>query len=225
MIESLGAAWAEADDAIISLNAALMQDGLVIDVAPGAKLADPLHIVYASVAPEPVARISRSLVRVGAGATFQFDGLSLGRGGRTGQTNNVLILDVGDGADVAHTLSLTGTEPGSLRLETFLVKIGAKAKFDSFALITGAGLVRRQIYKLFAGADAKASLRGVCLLRGREHADTDFSSSAIRRRVARDGKTSATSSTTRRQASSRARSSLIASPRRRTGGCSQRRWC
>ncbi len=172
LIESLGAAWAEADDAIISLNAALMQDGLVIDVAPGAKLADPLHIVYASVAPEPVARISRSLVRVGAGATFRFNELSLGRGGRTGQTNNVLILDVGDGADVAHTLSLTGTEPGSLRLETFLVKIGAKAKFDSFALITGAGLVRRQIYKLFAGADAKASLRGVCLLRGREHADT-----------------------------------------------------
>lgn len=172
LIESLGAAWAEADDAIISLNAALMQDGLVIDIAPGAKLAAPLHIVYASLAPEPVARFSRSLVRVGAGATFRLNELSLGRGGRVGQTNNVLILDIGDGADVAHTLSLTGTEPGSLRLETFMVKLGAKVKFDSFALITGAGLVRRQIYKLFACADAKAALRGVSLLRGREHADT-----------------------------------------------------
>lgn len=172
LIEALGANWAEADDAIISLNAALMQDGLVIDVAPGTKLEAPLHIVYASVAPEPAARYSRSLVRVGAGATFRFNELSLGRGGRAGQTNNVLILDVGDSADVAHTLSLTGTEPGSLRLETFLVKLGAKATFDSFALITGAGLVRRQIYKLFAGADAKAALRGVSLLRGREHADT-----------------------------------------------------
>ena len=172
LIESLGAAWAEADDAIISLNAALMQDGLVIDVAPGVELEAPLHIVYASVVPEPVARISRSLVRVGAGATFRLNELSLGWGGRVGQTNNVLILDIGDGADVAHTLSLTGTEPGSLRLESFMVKLGAKAKFDSFALITGAGLVRRQIYKLFAGSDAKAALRGVSLLRGREHADT-----------------------------------------------------
>jgi Fe-S cluster assembly protein SufD len=172
LIESLTAAWAEADDAMVSLNAALMQDGVVIDVAPGAKLKAPLHIVYASVAQEHTARFSRSLVRVGAGAHFRLNEMSLGHGGRVGQTNNVLIFDVGERADVAHSLSLTGTEPDSLRLETFLVKLGAKAQFDSFALITGAGLVRRQIYNLFAGADAKAALRGVSLLRGREHADT-----------------------------------------------------
>jgi Fe-S cluster assembly protein SufD len=172
LIDSLAAAWAEADDAMVSLNAALMQDGLVIDVAPGAQVEAPLHIVYATVAAEPGARFSRSLVRVGAGATFRLNEMSVGQGARTGQTNNALIFEVGDEADVAHSLSLTGTEPGSLRLETFMVKLGAKAKFDSFALITGSGLVRRQIYKLFAGADAKASLRGVSLLRGREHADT-----------------------------------------------------
>ncbi len=157
---------------MVSLNAALMQDGLVIDVAPGAQVEAPLHVVYATVATELGARFSRSLVRVGAGATFRLNEMSLGQGGRVGQTNNALIFEVGDEADVAHSLSLTGTEAGSLRLETFMVKLGAKAKFDSFALITGSGLVRRQIYKLFAGADAQASLRGVCLLRGREHADT-----------------------------------------------------
>lgn len=172
LIEGLAAAWAEADDAMVSLNAALMQDGLVIDVAPGTTHEAPLHIVHATVASEPAARFSRSLVRVGAGARFRFNEISLGQGGRTGQTNNVLIVEVGDDAHVAHSLSLTGTEPNSLRLETFLAKLGARAQFDSFALITGAGLVRRQIYKRFEGADAKASLRGVSLLRGREHADT-----------------------------------------------------
>jgi Fe-S cluster assembly protein SufD len=172
LIDSLAAAWADADDAMVSLNAALMQDGLVIDVAPGAHIEAPLHIVYATVAAEPGARFSRSLVRVGAGAAFRLNEMSLGQGGRVGQTNNALIFEVGDEAEVAHSQSLTDTEPGSLRLETFMVKLGAKAQFDSFALITGAGLVRRQIYKLFAGADAKASLRGVSLLRGREHADT-----------------------------------------------------
>ncbi len=172
LIDSLAAPWAEADDAMVSLNAALMQDGLVIDVAPGAQIEAPLHLVYASVAVEPGARFSRSLVRVGAGAKFRLNEMSLGQGARVGQTNNALIFEVGDNADVAHSQSLTSTQPGSLRLETFMVKLGAKAKFDSFALITGAGLVRRQIYKLFAGADAKGSLRGVCLLRGREHADT-----------------------------------------------------
>ncbi len=172
ILESLAAAWAEADDAIVSLNAALMRDGVVIDVAPGASLAAPLHIVYASVAEKPAARFSRSLVKVGAGACLRLNEMSLGAGGRAGQTNNALIVDVGEGAEVGHTLSLTDTRPGSLRLETFLVRVAARAKFDSFALVTGGGLMRRQIFKLFAGPDAKGTLRGVSLLRGREHADT-----------------------------------------------------
>ncbi len=171
LIESLVAAWADTDDAILALNAALMQDGLVVEVAPDAKLAEPIHVVYATVA-KPAARFSRSLIRIGAGASVRVDERSVGLGARTGQTNNALILEVGEAAEVGHTLALTDTLPGSMRLESFLVKLGARAKFDSFALITGAGLVRRQIFKLFQGADARGTLRGVSLLRGREHADT-----------------------------------------------------
>jgi Fe-S cluster assembly protein SufD len=53
-----------------------------------------------------------------------------------------------------------------------MVRLGAKTKFDSFALVDGAGLIRRQIYLRFDGEDAEGALRGACLLRGREHADT-----------------------------------------------------
>jgi Fe-S cluster assembly protein SufD len=166
------ATWADTDDAIIALNAALMQDGVIIEVAPGTKLAEPINLVYATVATKPSARFSRSLVKIGAGADVRLNEMSFGQGGRVGQTNNALILEVGDDAEVRHTLALTDTQPGSMRLETFMVKVGARAKFDSFALITGGGLVRRQIFKLFAGPDAKGALRGVSLLRGREHADT-----------------------------------------------------
>lgn len=172
IIESLTAAWAEADDATVALNTALMQDGLVIDIAPGTKLTAPLHVVYASVAAEPSARYSRSLVRVGVGASLMLNEMSLGVGASASQTNNALIFDVADRAVVSHTSSLAGGDASSLRLESFMVRLGARAQFDSFALITGAGLVRRQIYKLFAGADSRAALRGVSLLRGREHADT-----------------------------------------------------
>jgi len=170
--ESLAAVWADAEDAIVDLNAALMQDGVVIEIAPGTKIAEPIHLVYATVAAKPSARFSRSLVRIGAGASVRLNEMSFGQGGRTGQTNNAVILEVGDEAEVGHTLALTDTQPGSVRLETFMVKLGARAKFDSFALITGGGLVRRQIFKLFDGPDANGMLRGVCLLRGREHADT-----------------------------------------------------
>jgi Fe-S cluster assembly protein SufD len=172
IVASLAAAWADADDAVVALNAALMQDGVVIEVATSTKLAAPINLVYATVATKPLARVSRSLVKIGKGAEVRLNEMSFGQGGRTGQTNNALILEVGDEAQVEHTLALTDTEPGSMRLETFMVKMGATAKFDSFALITGGGLVRRQILKLFDGPDAKGTLRGVSLLRGREHADT-----------------------------------------------------
>jgi Fe-S cluster assembly protein SufD len=172
IIAHLSAEWTATKDSIVALNAALMQDGVVIEVAPGTKLAEPIHLIYATVSATPVARFSRSLMLVGAGASVHLSEASFFAGGRTGQTNNALILVVGDEAEVGHTLSLTDTEPGSVRLESFMVKLGAKVNFDSFALITGGGLVRRQIFAQFNGADANAALRGVSLLRGREHADT-----------------------------------------------------
>ena len=53
-----------------------------------------------------------------------------------------------------------------------MADLGHRAQFDSFALIDGKGLVRRQLFMRFSGHDAKAALRGVSLLQGREHADT-----------------------------------------------------
>ncbi len=172
IITHLSAEWSGAKDPIVALNAALMQDGVVIDVAPGTKLAEPIHLIYATTSATPVARFSRSLMLVGAGASVSLSEASFGAGARTGQTNNGLVMVVGDEAEVGHTVALTDSEPGSVRLESFMVRLGAKANFDSFGLITGGGLVRRQIFMRFDGADAKAALRGVSLLRGREHADT-----------------------------------------------------
>ena len=159
-------------DAILALNAAMMQDGVVIEVAAGAEIAEPIEIVYATAAERPAARFFRSLVVVGEGAKVRVAESSLGKGGRTGQTFGCLIFQVADKAEVAHTATITRTEPGSLRLDSFVADLGAEVRFDSFALIDGKGLVRRQLFMRFSGDDASASLNGVSLLRGREHADT-----------------------------------------------------
>ncbi len=159
-------------DPIVSLNAALMQDGVVLEVAPGASVAEPVTLTYATVATTPCARFIRSLVVVGAGATVRIAETCHRDGGRTGQTFGCLVFSVGDEANVRHTAEVTDTVAGSHRLDSFIAEIGARARFDSFALVTGGGLVRRQIFLRFAGADAVGSLNGVSLLRGREHADT-----------------------------------------------------
>ncbi|ACB93759.1 SufB/SufD family protein [Beijerinckia indica] len=161
-----------AGDAIVALNAAMMQDGIVVEVAPGAVIAEPLNLIYATASAMPVARFSRSLVAVGAKASVTIAESSLGEGGRSGQTNGCLIFSVGDEAKVNHTTQLTGSLANSIRIDTFMVSLGAKVKFDSFALVSGAGLTRRQIFLRFNGEEAEAALRGASLLRGREYADT-----------------------------------------------------
>jgi Fe-S cluster assembly protein SufD len=159
-------------DPIVSLNAALMQDGVVVEVAPGTAVEAPITLVYATASSTPFARFSRSLVVVGTGASVRIAETCLGEGGRTGQTFGCLVFSVADAATVGHTAEVTGTVAGSVRLDSFIAEIGTRAKLDSFALVTGGGLVRRQIFLRFSGEDAEGSLRGVSLLRGREHADT-----------------------------------------------------
>ena len=72
-----------------------------------------------------------------------------------GQTQNCLVVSVGDEAKFTHAAMLTGSAPGSLRIESVIARVGAGAALHSFALIAGGGgLVRRQIFARFEGAGA-----------------------------------------------------------------------
>ncbi len=172
LIDLLAAKDFGGGDAILALNAAMMQDGVVIEIAAGASLEAPIEIVYATASDRPAACFFRSLVVVGAGAKVRVAESSLGAGGRVGQTFGCLILQVGEEARVGHTAAVTRTHPGSIRLDSFVADLGSRAQLDSFALINGKGLVRRQIFMRFSGDDSRAALSGVSLLQGREHADT-----------------------------------------------------
>jgi Fe-S cluster assembly protein SufD len=174
--EDLVALLAAADygegDAILALNAAMMQDGVVIEVAAGAEIAEPIEIVYASTLDTPASTFSRSLVVVGADAKCRIAESSLGRGGRSGHTYGCLVMKIGDRAEVGHTVAATRTEAGSVRVDTFIAEVGHESRFDTFAMVTGAGLARRQLFVKLKGNDSVTALRGVSLLQGREHADT-----------------------------------------------------
>lgn len=164
-----------AQDPIVALNAALMQDGVVIEVAPGAVIAEPLHLIQLTSSPAAT-QFSRSALTIGAGASIRL-AESCAAPPHAGtaaasQVNNCQIVSLGDGASLAHTASVAAPAADSIRLETMIARVGAGAKFDSFALVSGIGLVRRQIFLRFEGPGAQAFLSGVSLLSGREHADT-----------------------------------------------------
>ncbi|MGH6852719.1 MAG: SufB/SufD family protein, partial [Methylocella sp.] len=164
-----------ARDSVVSLNAALMQDGVVIEVAPGTVIAEPVNLVHVTASPAPAAHFSRSALMIGAGASLRLaESMHVANRTQTvraGQANACLIVSLDNGAKLTHTAMMTGTA-GGVRLESVMVRIAARAKFDSFALVAGIGLVRRQMFVRFEGVGAEALLSGVSLLGGREHADT-----------------------------------------------------
>ncbi len=163
-------------DPIVCLNAALMQDGAVVDVAPGVTIPEPVHLIHVVASPAPVARYCRSILVIGAGASVHFaescSPEGVGLAAPAGQTNSCLVISIGDGATLSHSAALTSNAPRSLHIESMLVRIGSGAKFESFGLISGIGFVRRQMFVRFDGAQSEALLSGVSLLGGREHADT-----------------------------------------------------
>ncbi|QBR70561.1 Fe-S cluster assembly protein SufD [Beijerinckiaceae bacterium] len=163
-------------DPVVSLNAALMQDGVVIEVAPGAVVSEPINLIHAATSRAPSAHFSRSALIIGAGASIRLAEWCHPHGHveswPASQANDCLIISLGDEAKLARTEMVTGAAPGSVRLESCMVRMGAKATFENFALVLGEGLLRRQMFLRFEGAGSQGLLSGVSLLAGREHADT-----------------------------------------------------
>jgi Fe-S cluster assembly protein SufD len=154
------------DDVALALNTALMGDGAVIRVAEGAALKRPIHLVFASASEKPNSTFIRSLVVVGKDAKACLiesheSGLS--------QVNAALELVVGDGAQVDHVKLTQGR---GLHLSTLIAAIGARVIFNSFSFNADAQLARNQMFVRFDGEGTKAAIRGVSLLKGKEHVDT-----------------------------------------------------
>jgi Fe-S cluster assembly protein SufD len=156
----------ETEDAAVALNTALMGDGVVIKVAAGAALKRPINLIFASGGDKPISAFIRSLVVVEEGAKAT---VIESHDGGASQVNAALELKIGDKAEVDHVKT---TQTHGLLVSSLMAAIGANATFNSFSLNADAQLVRNQMFVRFAGEGSKGAIRGVNLLRGKEHVDT-----------------------------------------------------
>lgn len=154
----------QTDDVAVALNTALMGDGAVVHVAAGTRLARPIHLVFAG--SKPASIFTRSLVVVEKGAEAV-----LIESHETGaaQTNSTLELVVGDEAKVEHFKMICAP---ALHLGSLLASIGAKASFDTFAFTLDSQTVRNQMFVKYAGEGTRSNIRGVTLLKDKQHVDT-----------------------------------------------------
>src|SRR6185312_2757685 len=160
---ALGTAFAT-DDAAVALNTALMGDGAVIGIAPHARIKKPIHLVFAGAT--PTSSFVRSLVTVGEGAEVT---LIEDHDSGEAQVNAALELIAGDNARVDY---FKLTQARGLHVASLLARIGANVQFNTFAYTAGSPLVRNQSFIRFDGERTHAGIRGVSLLRGKEHVDT-----------------------------------------------------
>ncbi len=155
----------ETDDAAVALNTSLMSDGAVIHVAAGTVLERPIHLVFAS-GETPSAAFIRSLIVVEKDAQAI---IAESHESNVSQVNCALEMVIGDGATVDY---YKATQTRGLHVASLLLTVGAKAAVNTFALNSDASLVRNQSFVRFAGEGSTGGLRGVNLLRGKEHVDT-----------------------------------------------------
>jgi Fe-S cluster assembly protein SufD len=162
----------ENSDSMVALNSAMMTDGLVIEVADGAVLATPLHIVHIASGAAPAAMFTRSLLKIGKAASATLvESYIAADGAKAYQVHDSLVVSIGDGARLDHVrLIEDGRE--AFNISSAVLRLGAHAHFNAFGMTSGASVSRYQAVIAFAGEGSKVETNGVNLLNGRQHADT-----------------------------------------------------
>lgn len=160
-----------AENVAVQLNAAFMTDGVVILVADGLSLDRPIEIAHIADGETAISTHVRNVVIAGAGANLTVIETIESVSRAAHQSNIVTDIVVGDEAHVDH-IRLQLEPDDALSLTAVTATIGAKARFETFNAVLGAGLARAQVFARFAGREAVGGFRGATLLSGRRHADT-----------------------------------------------------
>lgn len=164
----LGQARASSD-AIVALNTALMTGGVVLRLAKGRTLDNPVHLIHFDGAGAPSSIVTRNVVVVEEGASLTiFESYA---GARVLQRNAMTEVVVGDKGAIDH-IKLQREAEGSVHLCTWLVRLGTDARYGAFQFSTGAALSRSQIHAAFEGEGSSLNVSGALLMRDRQHCDT-----------------------------------------------------
>ena len=160
-----------ATDPMISLNAAMMTDGVIVTVADGKMLDHPIQIVHVATVPSASA-FTRSRLMLGKGARATLvESFVASEGVDAYQVNDAVILSVGDGAELSH-VRLMADAADAVNVSSAIITAGAKAKLNLFNMTGGGAVSRYQGFITLAGEGTDLSINGINLLKGKQHGDT-----------------------------------------------------
>lgn len=162
-----GLVAADSDDAIGRINGSFVRDGLVLDIAAGAKIEELIEIQVLHGEGQVHTRFP---VRFGAGSNATVIERHASVQDGAAFVSSVSDVTVEDGAEATWIIlqqqGAEDTHLGQLR-----IRLGTDSKLRLFVVNAGGKLVRQELRVDVEGENAELTLRGVGLLGGETHTD------------------------------------------------------
>ena len=160
-----------ASDAMISLNAALATDGVMVEVAEGTAVSRAIQIIHVATASN-TSTVTRSQFRLGKGARARLvESFVAAEGAKDYQANDAAIISVGDGAELSQ-VRLMADSADAINVTSAMLTVGANAKVNLFNMTIGGAVSRFQGFVTLAGEGSELLVNGVNLLKGTQLGDT-----------------------------------------------------
>lgn len=156
---------------MVALNTAFMNDGVVLRIAKGVVLENPLVVLcIGDASGAPVAYHPRHLfvAEAGSQATIVEHHIGLGQGAYFANSATEILVE--EGAVLRHC-KIQDETTAAFHLATTMARVARGGNFDSFVFAQGGRLARNEIRVELAGEGAGCRLNGGYLGKGKQHVD------------------------------------------------------
>lgn len=168
----LGRRFERADEVFAQLNAALADEGVLVQAAEGITSETPLHLVFVSAGDEADrAWHHRHLIELRRGASLGLVEHHLQAGDSAHLDNTLIHVHLAQGAVLSHARVQADSARATSLLRTDAV-LARDAHYRRVDLELGAALSRHELNVRLEGDNAKVTANGVLLGNGRRHIDT-----------------------------------------------------
>jgi Fe-S cluster assembly protein SufD len=157
--------------AFTALNAALLEEGAVVRVAPGTVCAEPVQLLFLARGDNHVAMASpRVVVQAGENSELTLVETYAGAAPGVSFTNAVTEVVLGEGARFTH-LKLQAEAETAFHIGALHVAQGRDSRFASHVVALGGALARNEVHALFTAQGGEATLNGLYVGHGTQHLD------------------------------------------------------
>jgi Fe-S cluster assembly protein SufD len=158
---------ANADPSLMHLANVFLRDGVVIDVAAGVEVAEPLMIDV--IAAGDSFASAQVVIRLGPNARLTIIEDHRGEGNFWKNILTRIVLE--PGAKLTH-IRIQEDSGDAVYTQATNIEMAKDASYEALNLATGAGLSRNQVRVAMNGPGGVCHINGVSLMRGTQHADT-----------------------------------------------------